>query len=272
MLVIITLAGIGAYGHFNHWKLPSYTELTGSVATLAQDWCEEHGVPESRCINCNSELMPPGPDYGWCTEHGVHNCVLHHPDVAQLKEPPESTGDDMKRATVAISIRERPHNNAACQAYQQRIQFASVDAVQQAGVDVELVDRHEIRESVTGNGEIRYDATRFAKLSSRVEGSVWKVFKNIGDPVEEEEIITVIDALEVGRFKGELIKAIVNRKLAKKNTDRLSNIGAGVVAGKEVLNAQATLEKTEAEVLSAEQALANLGLEIDATAALRNEQ
>lgn len=264
VLVIAALGAIGAYGHAHHWKLPTFAALTGAAAPAVDDWCEEHGVPESVCVACNPDLMPPGPDYGWCAEHGVHNCTLHHPDVAQLHEPSNISEADVGRAAHALTLRDRPRNNAACKVYQQRIQFASVEAVQQAGVDVELVDRQPISEWVTGNGEIRYDATRFASLSSRVPGTVSRVLKNIGDPVREGDVLAVVDAMEVGRAKSELVKALVAEELARKNFDRLTGLTEGVVPGKQILEVEAELAQAETDVLSAEQALANLGLQADA--------
>ncbi|QDT66640.1 efflux RND transporter periplasmic adaptor subunit [Calycomorphotria hydatis] len=263
LLVMCGLAAIGAYGHANHWKLPSFAELTGNVEPVALDWCEEHGVPEANCVACNPDLMPVDPVYGWCNEHGVHNCTLHHPDVAELKDTPKATEEDFRRAAEALSLRDRPHNNATCKVYQRRIQFASVDAVQQAGVDVELVEREPVTEWVSGNGEIRYDATRLASLSSRVVGTAWRVIKNIGDPVREGEVLAVVDAMEVGRLKGDLMKAIVAEELARKNVERLTGLSKGVVPGKDILETEAVLAKAEAEVLSTEQALANLGLPVD---------
>lgn len=269
LLVMIALAAIGAYGHANHWKLPKFAAVTGNAKPVLDDWCEEHGVPESRCIACNPGLMPLGPDYGWCPEHGVHNCTLHHPNVAQLKEPPVVSISDFERAADALAMRDRPNNNAACNVYQRRIQFASVEAVKQAGVDVELVDRQSVTESVSGNGEIKYDATRFASLSSRVPGTAWRVLKNIGDPIREGEVLAVIDAMEVGRLKGDLVKALVAEELAYKNVERLKGLSTGVVPGKDILETEAIFAKAEAEVLSVEQALANLGLTVDVST-LRN--
>ena len=263
VLVIAVLGAIGAYGHANHWKLPTFAALTGAVPPAADDWCEEHGVPESACVACNPDLMPSEPDYGWCAEHGVHNCTLHHPDVAQLKEPPNVSEAEFSRAAHVLALRDRPRNNAACKVYQQRIQFASVDAVQQAGVDVELVDRQPVSESVTGNGEIRYDATRFASLSSRVPGTVWQVLKNIGDRVQNGEVLAIVDAMEVGRAKSELVKALAAEDLANQTLDRLKGLPEGIVPGRQVLEAEAELAKAEAEVLSAEQALANLDFPVD---------
>ena len=265
LLVLAALVAIGFYGHTHHWKLPSFTSIAGTEQPALADWCEEHGVAESQCVTCNPDLMPFGPDYGWCTEHGVHNCPLHHPDVAQLKSLPEVPAADVSRAAIALTLRDRPVNNSACAVYQSRIQFASVEAVQQAGVDVELVDREPVEESVAGNGEIRYDATRFASLSSRLPGSTFRVLKNVGDPVQEGEVLAIIDAMEVGRLKGELVKAIVAEDLARSNVTRLTGIAEGVIPGKDVLTYEAALAESEAEVLRLEQALANLGLNVDAS-------
>ena len=87
-LVLVGFAAVFYFGHHNDWKIPKFAALTGSHEPVASDWCEEHAVPESICVECDPTLMPKGPDYGWCKVHGVHNCPLDHPDVAQLKEPP----------------------------------------------------------------------------------------------------------------------------------------------------------------------------------------
>ena len=269
-LAIMALLGtVGIYGHNSHWKLPRFAELSGKTPALHDDWCEEHGVPESQCVECNPELFPPGPDYGWCLEHGVHNCTFHHPGVAQLKSLEGSTEVDSERAANALALRNRHANNAACKVYQSRIQFASIDAVEQAGVDVELVERRPMTEWVSGNGEIRYDSTRFANLSSRVPGTASRVLKNIGDDVLQGDVLAIVDAMEVGRLKSHLVKAIVAEELARKNIERIQGLPEGLVAGKEILEAEAVYEKAGADVLSAEQALANLGLPVDA-AGLRN--
>ena len=263
LIVTGILVSIGIYGQATHWKLPSFAELTGSAAPMAADWCDEHNVPESSCVACNPDQYPSEPDYGWCAEHGVQNCTLHHPDIAQLKQIPPVTTGDLERAAMALAIRERPRNNAACQVYKSLVQFASTDAVEQAGIDIEIVERGRVIEAVDGNGEIRYDATLVADLSSRVPGTAWRVLKRIGDSVQQGEVIAIVDAMEVGRLKSELVKAIVAEDLAQQNVDRLANLSNGIVPGKDILETNAELSRAEAEVLSAEQALANLGFQVD---------
>lgn len=268
------LGGIAVWGHSTHWTLPKFSLLAGDSVAKIDDWCEEHGVPESTCVICNPELLPKQPDYGWCAEHGVHNCLLHHPDVAQVKESPKITTADFERAARALAIRERTQNNEACKAYQQLIQFASVDSVKQAGVDVELVERKPISETIAGSGEITYDQTRFANVSSRAPGAIWKVTKNVGDQVKAGEILAVVDSGLIGHAKGELIDALVQESLWQRTVERYQNIGTGVVPGRQVLEAEAAYEKARVDVLRAQQTLANLGLavELDELRGLSPEQ
>lgn len=262
-LVLIGFAAVFYYGHHNDWRIPKFAALTGEVEPVVDDWCEEHAVPESICVECDPTLMPKGPDYGWCPDHGVHNCLLHHPDVAQLKEPP-SPGElaaDLQRAERALAVAPRKENNSGCDIYQTRIQFESVEAVQQAGVDVELVERKPIVESITGNGEIVYDPTRQASLASRVPGSVWTVNKQVGDRVTKGEVLAIVDAAEVGDLKTRLLRSLAEEKLQRQNVSRLTE-ARNAIAGSRILDAEAALAKAQADVLSAEQSLQNLGLPV----------
>jgi len=262
--VITLLAGLAAWGHTNDWKLPKFSALAGEgVGAKKVAWCEEHGVPEAQCVECNPDLMPRGPDYGWCAEHGVHNCPLHHPDVAQTKETPVVARSDFERAAAALALLDRRPNNSACKTYRRRIQFASFDAVKQAGVDVELVERQPITESISSNGEVTYDATRFANVSPRVAGTIWRVEKNVGDGVRAGEILALVDAMPVGQAKSELIDALVQESLQQKTVKRFENLGQGVVAGRQVIEAEAAYEKAQVRVLAAQQALSNLGLTVN---------
>jgi len=260
-LVLAGFAAVFYYGHQNDWRIPKFATLTGPVETVVDDWCEEHSVPESICVQCDPTLMPTGPDYEWCPEHGVHNCPLHHPDVAQLKETPTVLPDDLERASRALAVTSRKENNSACEVYKTRIQFASVESVKQAGVDVELVERQPIEESLSGSGEIVYDPTRQASLASRLPGSVWSVQKNVGDTVAKGEVLAIIDAPEVGNLKSNLLRSLAEEKLQQQNVSRLTQ-AREAVAGSLILNAEAALSKAQADVLNVEQSLRNLGLPV----------
>ena len=262
LMVMALLAALGGYGHHSGWKLPKFSALTGNGVAESDDWCEEHAVPESQCVECNPDLLPRGNDYGWCKEHGVHNCPLHHADVAQLKQTPLVPDADRERARRAMASAPRPENNAVCKNYRRRIQFTSLEAVKKTGVDVAMVDRQPALESLAANGQITYDQTRFASLSSRLPGTVWRVEKNVGDRVRSGEVLALVDAAEVGRAKTELIQALGQEELNRKALKRLESL-TQVVAGRQVQEAQAGHVQARARLLSAQQALGNLGLPVN---------
>ena len=261
LLVLAGFAAIFVYGHRNDWTLPKFSSLTGSANNRVDDWCEEHGVPESICVQCDPLLMPKGADYGWCAEHGVHNCLLHHPDLAQLKSLPIAEPADQERAKRALAVSSRKANNSECKVYQTRIQFASVESAKQAGVDVELVDRKKIVESVRGSGSIVYDPTHLASLAARAKGNVVTVRKHVGDRVTRGEVLAVIDAAEVGNLKTSLMRALAEERLQVRNVERLTGAQAAI-AESLLINAHAALSKARADVLSSEQSLRNLGLKV----------
>jgi membrane fusion protein, heavy metal efflux system len=264
LLVMALLAGLGIYGHCSDWKLPKFSSLTGRSADRRDDWCEEHGVPESRCIECRPALLPRGKDYGWCKEHGVDDCPLCHPEVAQLKNVPAVTDTDRARAARAIVSAIGPDNNPICKNYRRRIQFASLETVQKAGVEVELVERRPVSESLSVNGEITYNQTRFASLSSRLAGTVWQVEKKTGDRVRAGEVLALVEAADVGRAKAELIQALAEEDLQRKIVGRLAPASsAGAVPGRQLEKAQAEQVQSQARLLCAQQALVNLGLPVN---------
>jgi hypothetical protein len=54
-----------------------------------EDWCEEHGVPESQCTRCNPSLSAAFKATGdWCEEHGVpeSHCTKCNPNL-QIVRP-----------------------------------------------------------------------------------------------------------------------------------------------------------------------------------------
>src|SRR5262249_18032852 len=103
-LVLFALGGLAYWGHQTGWKLPRFAELTGQVGEGKDDWCAAHAVSESGCVECNPKLLPRGKPYGWCKVHGVHECPLEHPDVAQVKYPPRVTQADLARARRSLDF------------------------------------------------------------------------------------------------------------------------------------------------------------------------
>lgn len=264
LAVFAALAAIGYWGHRTEWKLPRFSELSGAAET-PDDWCDEHNVPESLCVECNPLSYPPPPANQWCRKHGVHLCPFDHPEIAQVKGRPDVTPADFERAERALALRPRPENNPLCLYYRRRIQFASHEAVLKAGIDVEPAVRSPITEYTEAAGTIRYDQTRIARLSSKADGTVWRVEKRVGDRVAQGELLALVDAAEVGRAKADLLTALADRRLWLQNYQRVEGLQAkGIIPGKQLLEIETALSRARTRVLQAQQALINLGLPLSA--------
>jgi cobalt-zinc-cadmium efflux system membrane fusion protein len=265
VVVLTVLVGVAAWGHHSGWTLPQFSALVGSDAADAEVWCDEHNVAELSCIECNADLVPLETTFGWCAAHGVAQCPLENPEVAQIRSPPTITEADFERAANALAVRPRSENNSNCLLHAKRIQFASLASMEKAGVDIAIVNKRPIVEVIVANGEVLYDETVTAHLASRVAGTVWRVEKQVGDRVEKGDVLALIDAADVGRAKAELLKAISGLRLARINAERLQPLAeSGSVAGRQLREAESALQEAQIRLLSAQQVLVNLGLKVRA--------
>lgn len=262
------IAGVVYVGHKTNWSLPKFSTLRGDAASEKDNWCGEHSVPDSICVECKKECMPRGPEYGWCRKHGVHECPLCNPAVAQTPTPPNVTDEDRARAERALAFAPRAENNSKCKLHQRRIQVAAEDVLARLGIGMAAVALAPVTEFITAPGEIIYEPTRVARLSTRVPGTVWKVRKQVGDKVQTGEVLALIDAAAVGKVKAEFQQALVDEELRIKTLANLTDKESmGVVSGKAIQEAEAALQEAQVRLLTAEQALANLGMPFDAAAA-----
>ncbi|MDR2756300.1 MAG: hypothetical protein LBC20_11390, partial [Planctomycetaceae bacterium] len=71
IIVFAMIAGTIYVGHHTGWKLPKFSTLTGNSITTISDWCNDHLVQESKCVECKTDLLPKATSFGFCNEHGV---------------------------------------------------------------------------------------------------------------------------------------------------------------------------------------------------------
>jgi cobalt-zinc-cadmium efflux system membrane fusion protein len=84
--------------------------------------------------------------------------------------------------------------------------LASAAALSKAGIDVAPVWQAPMVEFVAANGEISYDQTHVARLSSRVPGTVWRVDKQIGEMVLKGEVVALVDAEPRHQLPGDVAR------------------------------------------------------------------
>jgi cobalt-zinc-cadmium efflux system membrane fusion protein len=264
LVVFSTLGGLLLWGHVTGWTIPKFSALIGRGDAEAKEWCGAHGVPESQCVECNPALLPRPKTFGWCEVHGVHECTLCHPELAQLTDYAGVTSADLAQAKRALEFAERPKNSKKCKLHERRLQFASEEAVDKAGVGVEAVWRTRVVEAVSGNGEILHDPTRTARLSARVPGTVFRVYKQAGDAVRQGEVLALVDAAEVGKAKSEFLTALVQLRLKIETLRRYDEtFRSGALPESSYRNQAAAVSEARIRLTTSKEAMTNLGLPVD---------
>jgi cobalt-zinc-cadmium efflux system membrane fusion protein len=259
MLTFGLLAGVGWLGHHFGWKLPKSSELFGATVNAAKsEWCRTHNVPEAICVECNKKLLEYCEQPRWCAEHGVSECPTHHPELAQVTGKPRLPQYD---TIAAINLFAREENNSRCRTFLRRIQFESVEAFNKTGIEVDVAMERPMQESLRTNGELGYDQSRVAHLSTRSAGSVWRVFKTLGDEVQAGDVLALIDAVEVGKAKSELGRAVVQLQLKQRMLESLK-AAVGAVPEKQIRDAESAYEEALINVTLATQALVNFGFAV----------
>jgi cobalt-zinc-cadmium efflux system membrane fusion protein len=144
-----------------------------------------------------------------------------------------------------------------------RIEFPSAEAVTKAGIRVEPVQVRRMVRYITANGMVDYDPARYARLTARASGSVWRVEKEIGDTVHKGDVLALIDATEVGQAKADLMQSLTQVDLRGLTVERLEAAHKrGAVSEQSLREAQAALSEARIRLSNDHQRLLNFGLPV----------
>jgi membrane fusion protein, heavy metal efflux system len=164
---------------------------------------------------------------------------------------------------AAIAVMARKENNSRNTLHKRRVQFTSDQSATKAGVDVDVVGEQVMSDAIRANGQVVFDPTRVAHLSSRAGGTVAYVQKAVGDRVEAGDILALVDAAQVGQDKAQLLRAIVQLKLKQNVVERMRSLGAdAAIAQRTVLEAETAFREAQIAFVAARQSLVNLGFDV----------
>lgn len=134
-------------------------------------------------------------------------------------------------------------------------------AAARAGLRLARVQERTMSQQVTAYGTLVYDQTRYAHLSTRAAGTVFRVDRQLGDHVRKGELLALIDAAEVGKAKAELMTSLVQVGLRTTTLEQMRS-ATGSVPERMLRDAEASLREARIKLSNDQQALANLGLPI----------
>jgi membrane fusion protein, heavy metal efflux system len=139
------------------------------------------------------------------------------------------------------------------------VKLESAQTAERAGFRFARVGRRTMNQVVPAFGVLGYDQTRFAHLSTRVQGTVWRVEKGLGDRVRKGDVLAVIEAAEVGKAKAEFLQSVVQVNVRQINLAQLRG-ATGAMPEKTIRDAETSLREARIKLLNDQQALVNLGL------------
>ncbi len=236
---------------------------------VKSDWCPKHGVPKSLCTICDPELAKTLP---MCVEHGMPQaiCTICRPELA--KNFVTCKRHNLPLAFCSDSDCKAKSETRAVTPSLPLIRLAGPDVAQKAGIATVDAVRASMPLTVAANGEVGYDETRLAHVRPRVSGVVAEVLVKSGDAVSAGQVLAVVDSAELGQAKADYLAAQPLVELWKKTLSRHQGLDEkGVIAGKQVFEAQAELQRAEAELLKSAQRLRNFGLDKERMALLAQE-
>src|SRR5262245_56625312 len=97
LLILTALAGLAFWGHHTGWRFADLPR-GGSREAEVTHWLE---------------TVPEGNGSSWCEQHGIHECPLCHPELAEVKPTPRITAEDRERARRGLDLTTRPRNDPA---------------------------------------------------------------------------------------------------------------------------------------------------------------
>lgn len=143
------------------------------------------------------------------------------------------------------------------------ISLPSEVRLEDVGIETAPAETRTVYREIVASGVVNYDQSRLAELSARVPGTIWRVEKQTGEEVRQGEVLAIIESIEVGEAKADLLHGLAQVDLSEKVLKRMKSVGSRIVPLNEMQQAEAEQRKAQIELFNAEQALINLGLPLD---------
>lgn len=148
-----------------------------------------------------------------------------------------------------------------CATSETPVTVASNEVLQVLGLDYVQVQAAPLERTIERNAEVEYNANRYARLSSRAPGVVAEIIKDLGASVKKGDVLAVVDSIELGTAKAELLQAIETVNLWQANATReRALVDKGVGIEREALEAETRLAEARIALNKGRQRLRNLGL------------
>ena len=165
---------------------------------------------------------------------------------------------------------ETEANDHAGEEHEERIVELTPEAADRARIETAPVELRSLGTELETTGRVDFDGTRIAHVSPRIEGRVHTVRALLGQRVTKGETMAILDSIELGRAKADLLQARARLDLARETLEREEKLYADrISSGQEVLEARSAHREATVALASARETLHLVGLHDEAIDALR---
>ena len=243
-------------------------------------WCTEHGRYEDRCWICQPQLEDAGRAY--CEEHFLYEDECHLCNPALLGDASAMPSRD---GAPSLFCHEHGVDEIECGICQPQlagtletgesllVRMPSARSAELAGLTLEQPNRGDASASISLLGEVRYNGNRLAKLTPLAPGVITDIRVDVGDQVEEGQILAVINSVAVAQAKSAYLSKIAEVEARTTVFEREQKlVNENIAARRDLQDAQAALKLAELEVRRTHQQLINLGFTRSEVADIAAEQ
>lgn len=141
------------------------------------------------------------------------------------------------------------------------VTFPSASSLNRSGIKTMQLEQRPMSQRVKTTGVITYDERKTASLSPRASGAIWRVAKQVGDPVHKGDVLVVVNAAEVGKAKADFLQELVSVETSGEILATLESV-TGAVPGRQIREAKVAVREATIRLQNAEQVLVNLGFSV----------
>ncbi|MAW61479.1 MAG: efflux transporter periplasmic adaptor subunit [Planctomycetes bacterium] len=232
-------------------------------------WCTEHARYEDRCWLCQPQLEEKGRL--WCEEHSLYEdeCFLCHP---QLEDGGPQEQEPTSHAGHGLFCNEHQVVEAECGICQPqlaaglmpggelKIRFESAQSAAKAGIRTSPARAAAAQASVRAYCEVEYNGNSLARVTPFASGIVRKVLVDVGQEVEEGEILMELHSSTAATAKAAYVAALVDYDLKRQVSEREHLLAKKDISSeREVQEADAAFQTAEVQLRTAQQVLLNYG-------------
>lgn len=197
--------------------------------------------------------------------HATHWSIPWPDSAAEAQENSTSTSENESVANSSKASSSSDSTSPVAPATESESTSGAVtlsdDQLRKSGVELHRVGRRTMDQALTVHGVVEYNRNHVAQLSSRVPGIVWRVERQAGETIRKGDVLAIIEAIEVGQVKADLLRAIVEADLKRTTVERLRSAGEAL-AERFLREAEADQRQAHIKVRNLIQTLVNLGLPV----------